>query len=47
MDAIGPGLLSVINKCLYAGTVPVCLEQAVRTPYIKKPNLDSSSLSSF
>ena len=47
MGAIGSGLLSVINKCLYTGTVPVCLKQAVITPYIKKPNLDPSSLSSF
>ncbi len=36
MDAVGPSLLSVINKCLQTGTVPVCLKQATVTPYLKK-----------
>ncbi len=47
MDAVGPSLLSVINKCLQTGTVPVCLKQATVTPYLKKPNLDPTSLSNF
>ncbi len=35
MNAVGPSLLSVINKCLQTGTVPVCLKQATVTPYLK------------
>lgn len=47
IDAVGTSLLSVINKCLQTGTVPVRLKRATLTLYVKKPNLDPTSLSNF
>lgn len=35
IDTLGPGLLSVINKCLHTGTVPDCLKHATVSPYLK------------
>lgn len=38
IDTLGPGLLSVINKCLPTGTVPDWLKHATVSPYLKINN---------
>lgn len=47
MDTVGPGLLLLINKCLSTGSFPNSLKVAVVTPYLKKTNLDPSTLSNY
>ncbi len=47
IDSIGPGLVSLINKCLQTGSVPANLKVATVTPLLKKPSLDSSVLKKF
>ncbi len=42
INSIGPGLVSLINKCLQTGSVPANLKVAMVTPLLKKPSLDSS-----
>ncbi len=44
INSIGPGLVSLINKCLQTGSVPTNLKVATVTPLLKKPSLDSSVL---
>ncbi len=41
VDSVGPGLLSLLNKCLLTGSVPTCLKVATVTPLLKKPSLDT------
>ncbi len=47
VDSVGPGLLSLLNKCLLTGSVPTCLKVATVTPLLKKPSLDTSDLNNF
>ncbi len=47
VDAVGPGLVSLFNKCLCTGSVPVAFKVATVTPILKKPSLDSSVLNNF
>ncbi len=47
INSIGPGLVSLINKCLQTGSVPTNLKVAMVTPLLKKPSLDSSVLKHF
>lgn len=44
---IGPGLLSLINKCLQTGSVPADFKVATVTPLLKKPSLDHTVLKNF
>lgn len=46
VDIVGPDLF-FINICLSTGTVPDGLKHASVTPFLKKPNLDVSVLSTF
>ncbi len=40
IKTLGPSLLSLINKCLSAGTIPDQLKHTIVRPQLKKVNLD-------
>ncbi|KAL6455414.1 hypothetical protein MHYP_G00361580 [Metynnis hypsauchen] len=46
-STLAPFVLNIINGCLANGTVPACFKNAVVTPLIKKPGLDSLNLCNF
>lgn len=47
LPTLAPFVLNIINGCLASGTVPACFKNAVVTPLIKKPGLDSLNLCNF
>ncbi len=47
VDAVGPGLVSLFDKCLCTGSVPATFKVATVTLILKKPSLDSSVLNNF
>ncbi len=40
LDVVGPGLLSLINRCLETGTIPDLLKHAIVRPLLKKQGMD-------
>ncbi len=42
IETVGPGLVSLLNKCLKSGSTPDDLKMAMVTPVLKKPSLDAS-----
>ncbi len=46
-EIIGPSLLTLINKSLTLGVVPVSFKHAIVEPLLKKSNLDPSVLSNY
>jgi len=47
IETTGPNILGIMNCSLASGVVPKYFNHAVVQPLIKKPNLDSSSLSNY
>ncbi len=47
IETFGPDLLSIINKCLYTGTVPGNFKLAMVRPHLKKPCLDPTLPANF
>lgn len=46
-EIMGPDILSIVNTPLINGVIPSCFKQAVISPLIKKPGLDSTDLNNF
>nr|XP_061827608.1 uncharacterized protein LOC133613810 [Nerophis lumbriciformis] len=44
---LGPSVLNIINLSLSSGTVPLAFKKAVIHPLLKRPNLDTSILTSW
>ncbi len=42
IDTVGPGLASLLNKCLKSGSIPEDLKMAMVNPVLKKPSFDAS-----
>jgi len=47
LDAVGPYLLNIINRCLETSMVPEALKHAIVRPLLKKPNLDVHVVANF
>ncbi len=47
LDVVGPGLLSLINRCLETGTIPDLLKHAIVRPLLKKQGMDPTVLANF
>lgn len=46
-EAVGPYLVTLINRCLETGAVPDMLKLATVHPLLKRPNLDPTVLANF
>lgn len=47
IETVGPDLLSIINKCIYTGTVPGDFKLATVRPYLKAPSLNPALPANF
>ena len=47
VDSLVPLITRIVNDSLEAGTVHDVLKQAIDTPLLKKPNLDSNMLKNY
>ncbi len=47
LDVVGPGLLSLINRCLETGAIPDLLKHATVRPLLKKQGMDPTVLANF
>ena len=47
VSELSPTILRIVNKSMESGYVPVIFKQAVVTPLIKKPTLDSENLKNY
>ncbi len=47
IDVLLPVITRIINSSLFSGCVPKCLKVAVVKPHLKKPGLDSDTLSNY
>ena len=47
MDSLVPLITDIVNESLESGTVRDVLKQAIVTPLLKKPSLDSNMLTNY